>query len=219
MEYKLNINNRAFNAIKNKTKRVEIRVTTSDLDYNDIKPNDIILFTSSDGENMSCLVTENNHYATIEDLLTMEGTKYTLSSTNNFAEGIKSINSLDGYKENIPLHGIHAIHIEPIEDKYIIVTTLCDKKEIMNNIIKTLLERKLVVGSQIYECFSKYYWQGKIEESKEYKIEFRTKLSNYKEIEKTIQEIHDYELCEISYQELFGEIEFLNWIDQEIKGQ
>lgn len=219
MEYKLNINNRAFNAIKNKTKKVEIRVTKDDLNYNDVKKKDIINFTSVDGDTMSCIVTENNHYNTIEELLTMEGTKYTLSSTDDFNEGVKSINSLDGYKENIAIHGVHAIHIEPCEDKYIIITTLCDKKEIMNEIVKTLLDKKLVVGSQVYECFSKYYWEGKIEESKEYKIEFRTRMSRYNEVEKIIQEIHDYDLCEISYQEISGEKGFLNWIDEEIKGQ
>lgn len=34
-------------------------------------------------------------------------------------------------------------------DKYIIVTTLCNKEEIANKIIDTLLENKLIVGSQV----------------------------------------------------------------------
>ena len=44
----------------------------------------------------------------------MEGTKYTLSSTNDYNEGIRSINSFDGYKEAIPVNGVYAIHLEPI---------------------------------------------------------------------------------------------------------
>ena len=34
-------------------------------------------------------------------------------------------------------------------DKYIIVTTLCDKEEIANRIIDELLKKKLIAGSQV----------------------------------------------------------------------
>lgn len=34
-------------------------------------------------------------------------------------------------------------------DKYIIITTLCDKEEIANRITDTLLEKRLVAGSQL----------------------------------------------------------------------
>ena len=40
-------------------------------------------------------------------------------------------------------------------DKYIIVTTLCDKEKIANKIIDTLLQKRLVVGSQISKVHSK----------------------------------------------------------------
>ena len=38
-------------------------------------------------------------------------------------------------------------------DKYIIVTTLCNKEEIANKIINTLLEKRLVAGTQVYKAF------------------------------------------------------------------
>lgn len=118
MEYNLDINHRAFKAIKAKTKRVEIRATklgNNHFDYSILKPNDIIIFTSND-EELKCLITEINWYKSIEELLTLEGTKYTLSSTDDYEAGIKSINSLDGYKEAIPVNGVYAIHIEPINN-------------------------------------------------------------------------------------------------------
>ena len=62
-------------------------------------------------------------------------------------------------------------------EKYIIVTTLCNKKEIAEKIIESLLDKKLVAGSQLSEVKSKYWWDGKKEEELEYKIEFRTKES------------------------------------------
>lgn len=98
-------------------------------------------------------------------------------------------------------------------DKYIIVTTLCDKEEIVNKIINTLLEKKLVAGSQVSKVHSKYWWNNELEECDEYKLEFRTKERLFSEIENEIKKIHDYETAEISYSEIKGASkEFLDWI-------
>lgn len=43
----------------------------------------------------------------------------------------------------------------------------------------------------------------------------RSKKSLYPEIEKTIRFLHDYETTEISYHEIKGSAEFLNWIQSE----
>ncbi len=103
-------------------------------------------------------------------------------------------------------------------DKYIIITTLCDKKEIANKIIKTLLKKRLVAGSQLYKVYSKYWWNSELEKSYEYKLEFRTKESKFNEIENEIKKIHNYEVAEIlSYEITNASKEFLNWIDENIK--
>lgn len=110
MIHKLNINPRAFNAIKNETKKIEIRVTkVNGFDYRDIKKGDIIEFNSNDNI-MPCFVCENEHYSSIEELLT----KYTLSSTDDFNEGVNSINSIPEYEEGMKITRVHAIHIMPI---------------------------------------------------------------------------------------------------------
>ena len=103
-------------------------------------------------------------------------------------------------------------------EKYILVTTLCDKEEIANKIIDTLLEKKLVAGSQLSKVHSKYWWNNLLEECDEYKLEFRTKESLFTEIENEIKKIHDYETAEISYLEIKGASkEFFIWIDEKIK--
>ena len=102
-------------------------------------------------------------------------------------------------------------------DKYIIVTTLCNKEEIANKIIDTLLEKKLIVGSQVTKVHSKYWWNNKLEECDEYKLEFRTKETIFNEIENEIKQIHDYEVAEISYYEIKNASkEFFDWIDKNI---
>lgn len=119
MKYKFDINNRAFNAIKKRTKRIEIRANKLEdnhFDYGTLKRGDEIEFESYNGDTINCIVEDVNHYHTIEELLTLEGTRYTLSSTNDFNEGIKSINKINGYKEAIPINGVYAIHIKYLED-------------------------------------------------------------------------------------------------------
>lgn len=113
MEYDLNINNRAFKAIKEGNKKIEIRVTTeeSNFSYNILKKADIIYFVNDLNEKIKCTVNDIRWYPTIEDLLRYEGTVYTLSSTNDFNEGVKSINSIKGYKEGIKNNGVYAIEI------------------------------------------------------------------------------------------------------------
>ncbi len=101
MNIKLDINDRAFSAIKNLEKKVELRVNTGKRDYSLIQIGDIIEFENSTNDNIKCLVKKNNWYQTAEELLMMEGTKYTLSSTNDAATGVKSINSYKGYKNGI----------------------------------------------------------------------------------------------------------------------
>lgn len=118
----LDINDRAFNAIKNGTKKIEIRANkiNSSTDYSKFKKDDFIEFSNSFNEKIICKVLKNNWYKTIEQLLTSEGTKYTLSSTNDFDEGVKSINSIKGYKEGIEKNGVYAIHIEYIKDNLLL---------------------------------------------------------------------------------------------------
>ena len=114
----LNINDRAFNAIKNKTKRIEIRVNkiNGTKDYGKIKADDFLQFLNSNNEKIICRVIKNNWYKTIEELLTIEGTEFTLSSTNDFNEGIKSIKSIKGYEKGIKKNGVYAIHIKYINE-------------------------------------------------------------------------------------------------------
>lgn len=114
MVYSFDINNRAFNAIKEGRKKFEIRVTKVDgsFDYSVIKKDDFIKLTSFDKEKMICRVLDVRWYNSAEELLTVEGCEYTLSSTNDFYEGVKSLHRFNGYTEGILKNGIYAINIE-----------------------------------------------------------------------------------------------------------
>ena len=102
--------------------------------------------------------------------------------------------------------------------RYIVVTTLCNKLDVAQNIADALLNKRLVAGSQIESVHSKYWWNRELEECEEYKLEFRTKESLLKEVEEEIKKVHDYEVAEISYYEIKSEnMDFLNWIEKNTK--
>lgn len=112
MVIKLNLNNRAFQAIINRTKRIEIRTNTNNHNYNDLKKNDMIEFTNTENQKIMCRVVDVVHYKNAEELLMLEGTKYTTSSTNDYQEAVERIYSLNGYREKIKEQGVFAIHLE-----------------------------------------------------------------------------------------------------------
>lgn len=139
MLIKLDINDRAAMAIKNKTKRIEIRANKIDdeRDYSKINANDIIEFNSKSLGIFYVKVKEINYYKTLQELLTLEGTKYTTSSTNDYNEAIKNIYKLNGYKDAIDKNGVYAIHIEYLysintvwEELYEIAMNVRNPKEI-----------------------------------------------------------------------------------------
>ena len=125
---KLKINDRAALAIKNNTKRVEIRANKNDEhDYSSLKENDIIEFTSNNLGVFYVKVKEVNHYNTLEELFTLEGTRYTSSSTDVKEEAIESINRIDGYEEAISKNGVYAIHIEYLYSENTVWEELLEK--------------------------------------------------------------------------------------------
>lgn len=99
-------------------------------------------------------------------------------------------------------------------EKCIVVTTLSDNLDIIKSIQKELLEKHLVSGCQISEVNSTYWWDNEINESKEYKLEVRTLEKLFLKIELIIKQKHNYELPEISYYEINGSKEILEWINE-----
>ena len=102
--------------------------------------------------------------------------------------------------------------------KYCIVTTTCDKLEIANKIMNTLLEKRLVSCCQMSKVESSYWWKGEIVKEPEFFIQMKTKKDLFKEVEKEILSVHDYDTCEIiSYDIDEGNDKFLKWIEDETK--
>lgn len=135
MMMKLNINDRAAQAIRNNTKRVEIRAKKSNgkHDYSKLTKNDIIQFTSNNLGVFYVKVEEVNYYSSLDELFTLEGTKYTTSSTNNKEEAIKNVNKLNGYEESIRENGVYAIHIKYLYSEDLVWDELYENAKMIRN--------------------------------------------------------------------------------------
>lgn len=105
-----------------------------------------------------------------------------------------------------------------MKNEYCLITTTCDSKEIVKEIIDSLLEKRLVSCIQTSNINSTYHWKDKIENTDEILLQMKTKTRLYKEVEKEILAIHNYETPQILMYDISnGYDKYLNWIDGETK--
>ena len=126
-EYKLEIYKKPLKAIKNGTKRIEIRTNNSyeNIDYKYLQSGDLISFQIINGPpfvNLDVVVPDALKvrvlnvikYKDPKDLLVKEGLDVLSTLVNSLEEGVEMLYSFHEYKEMIPIHGIYAIEIETI---------------------------------------------------------------------------------------------------------
>lgn len=117
IEFKLDLNEKPFNAIKAGIKKVEGRTPKDESDkrYDEMKEGDSIVFTNNVSfEKMSCKVLYVRKYKDVRTMLEAEGIKNVLSSEGDIEQGIESYHNIADYKERISKFGIYAIGVEKI---------------------------------------------------------------------------------------------------------
>lgn len=104
--------------------------------------------------------------------------------------------------------------------EYIQVITTTDKKETAERIAEVLLARRLAGCVQILGPMrSLYWWQGKIQRDEEYLCLIKTRKDLYEEVERTIKELHPYDVPEIiALPILKGNPAYLQWLSEETQG-
>ncbi len=114
--YHLDINNRAFQAIKNRTKQIEYRTNTSSnkINFAEINIGDIINFNNENDEIVKTIVKRITHYNNANELYKNEGLNNSSSKPRTINEAVKRIESLKGYKKGIKTYGIWAIELNLI---------------------------------------------------------------------------------------------------------
>ncbi|MBF0570435.1 MAG: divalent-cation tolerance protein CutA [Candidatus Omnitrophica bacterium] len=99
----------------------------------------------------------------------------------------------------------------------IILVTAKDKKE-ANRIARGLLEAKLIVCANIIDDVqSLFWWQGKIDSSKEVLLVLKTKKSLFKRIMAQVKSLHSYQTPEIIALPIAnGSEDYLKWINSSV---
>ena len=102
--------------------------------------------------------------------------------------------------------------------KYIIVQTHTNKKQVYEDISRSLIEKKIAACINIYPAvLSMYRYNSEVIEDNEYLIHAKTTIDKFHEIRKIIERLHNYETPEIISLEISeGNEKYLKWIQDEI---
>ena len=121
---KLNINDVVALAIKNNTKRVEVRVgkESNEYDFSKLNKNDIIEFNSNNLGIFYVKVKEVNCYDSLDELFILEGTRYVTLSINDEE-------NLTKLRKNC----VYAIHIEYLYSENTVWEELYEKAKNVRN--------------------------------------------------------------------------------------
>jgi periplasmic divalent cation tolerance protein len=80
----------------------------------------------------------------------------------------------------------------------ILVVTTFEEKEEAQGLGSYLLKKRLIGCAQIMgPVDSQYWWQGKLESAKEYRLEMKSSQGLWKKLEKEILKKHSYQTPEI----------------------
>jgi len=98
--------------------------------------------------------------------------------------------------------------------EFVQITTAIDSKEGAQKIAQTLVERRLAACVHVAgPITSTYWWQGKMEIEEEWTCAAKTRKELYRDVEKTIREVHPYDEPEIVALSIVnGSQSYLDWI-------
>lgn len=100
-------------------------------------------------------------------------------------------------------------------NNYVEVVTVVPTKKIARKIIKELLNLNLICVAQITKIDSSYWWSGSLVNRIEFRINMKSKVNNFDEINNTIKGIHPYDTFElVSYEMKQGDVRYFNYIEE-----
>lgn len=103
--------------------------------------------------------------------------------------------------------------------EYIQVLTTTEKRGDAEKIAKTLVQKRLAACIQIVgPILSTYWWKNDVETAEEWLCIIKSKIELYEELEKSIRQIHPYEIPEIlAMPVILGSKDYLGWLGSAVK--
>lgn len=101
----------------------------------------------------------------------------------------------------------------PSGDHALVLVT-CGSADEANQIARSLVEDRLAAGVQIIPIDSVYGWKGEIVADSEWLLISKTRRERFQDIERTVHELHSYEVPPILMVEISQASKaYLDWID------
>lgn len=103
-------------------------------------------------------------------------------------------------------------------DNHIIVLVTTANKTEAEEIVKALLNEKLIACANIIgPAYSLFWWQGKIEKAQEHIILMKTRKNLFSKLSEKIKSLHSYELPEIiAIPIIAGSKAYLEWLNKSL---
>ena len=99
-------------------------------------------------------------------------------------------------------------------NEYIRITTFSKDKRTIAKISTEVIKEKYAASTHIDKVLSSYWWDGKVEDTQEYRLEIITRKDKEDIIVQTIKLLHDYEVPEIQKDEhITLNPDIKKWID------
>jgi periplasmic divalent cation tolerance protein len=101
----------------------------------------------------------------------------------------------------------------------IFVYVTCQDREEALRIGKAVVEQRLAACANVVDGMeSVYWWQGKLESSKECILIFKSQKASLDALTEAVKKRHSYSLpCVVALPILGGNGDYLSWIDQEMR--
>ena len=99
----------------------------------------------------------------------------------------------------------------------ILVYITCKDEEEAIKISKHLLDKRLIACSNMHPIRSMYWWNGKIQDEKEFVIIAKTLEKNYKKIKGEVSRLHSYEAPCILKIDAEANESYDKWVNEEVK--
>lgn len=101
---------------------------------------------------------------------------------------------------------------------FCVIFVTCRSKKEADVIASSLLKKRLVVCANIISGVdSRFWWDGKIDRSKETLVIMKTRLNRFKRIEKEVKCLHSYDVPEIiAIPIVAGSRDYLGWINDTV---
>jgi len=100
----------------------------------------------------------------------------------------------------------------------IVIYITCKNESEAKEIVRHLLEMRLIACANIFPIKSMYWFNDEIKSDKEVAILCKTRKKNFEEIKKEVEEKHSYDIPLIEFWAVDGVNEnYFNWMTGELK--